>query len=301
MKQKSLLTGLFIFLFTLLTIFLSEIIFDEWRQAIIAGLLVGILATLFEIRVAIQSTGETTVNSTKEYSERLLSYLNLRNVYSENDWLLGILQKIVELKQVSEQQLHDLTRFQGIITQALERARSEIGTPYRVTTGDNELQRIILLNEAVLMAKEYIYAVSFDAYGYLERFWSAEVFSKQYNASNIEAAKRGAQIERIFIVEKKVMDGSDKEKKKRLMSQLRLQRRASRNIHVYVAIIEDLPESLKGSNTSFIVSDDYVGSESNGISDGKPIQGYVSYSDREGVIEPLKQRFTNLKLYAKRV
>lgn len=299
MKKKPFLTGLFIFLFTLITIFLSEIIFDEWRQAIIAGLLVGILTTLFEIRLAIHTTGETTVNSTREYNERLYDYLDIRNVYSEDDWLLGMLKKIIELRQVSEQQRHDLRRFQGIIAQALDKARREVGTPYLVSTGDNELQRIILLNDAVIMSNNYIYAVSFDVNGYLERFWNAEVFSKQYNASNFEAARRGVNIERIFITEKRVVDGADREKHKRLMGHLRVQRRASRNIRVYLAAIEDLPESMRDSNTSFLVSDDYVGSESNGISNGKKIQGYVSYSDLEGVVEPLKKRFENLKLYAK--
>lgn len=298
--KQPLLIGLFIFLFTVITIFLAEIVFDELRQAIIAGLLVGILAALFEVRLAIQDTGRSTIESTREYSERLVNYLDLRNVYTENDWLLKYLQGVIELKQVAEQQVHDLARFQSIISQALEDARREVGTPYSEPTGDNEMRRIILLNEAVISSKEYVWAVSFDAYGYMERFWNADVFSKEYNASNIEAAKRGVKIERIFVVEKKAGAAGDKEKWKKLLNHIRVQKRGSRNITVYVASIEDLPGSLKESNTSFLVSDDRVGSESSGMSNGTEIDGYVSYGDK-AVIDTLKQRFNDLRAYARKV
>lgn len=232
MKRKPLTIGLLIFLFTIVTTYLSSLLFNDVRQSIIAGLLVGVLATLFEIRLAIESSSEKTVKSAKELSERLLESLNIQQTYTANEWLREILKRIVDLKQVAEQQIHDLARFQGIITQALDKARREVGTSFRIDTGDDELERIMRLKDIVANAKEYIYAVTFDVDDYLNKFW-AKVFGSEYVKSNLEAARRGVEIERIFVVEKKIISGKqlndiDKEKHDKLMSLVKALKRVKK-------------------------------------------------------------------------
>src|ERR1043166_5367384 len=77
------------------TIILTHLIFHDIREAIIAGLLVGILGLLFEIRIELlESTRESLDVSTKAF-DRLIKHLELDRAYSESDWLVAFMEDVL--------------------------------------------------------------------------------------------------------------------------------------------------------------------------------------------------------------
>lgn len=304
MKKKiplPLVIAVSIFLFSIIITFLVDIIFQDLRQSIVVGLIVLILSTLFEFRLAVEASNKGAATTLNQATDRLVSLLKIHNSYFSDNSLLTILEDIVSLRQVAGKQVHDLVRFEKIITNALEEAKRELGNDYRIDTKDNELDRIARLKTTVDKADKYIYAVTYDVDDYLNKFWS-KIFKDGYVKSNIDAVQRGTSVERIFIVEKKIIEnkGLSSEEQQKHDNLLTLVKSLKRGrCKVFISAIEDLPESLKQTNTSFLVCDDYVGSESNGVTLGKLTSGYVSYGNSKKVVDLLKDRFSKLKQYSR--
>ena len=70
---------------------------------------------------------------------------------------------------------------------------------------------------------------------------------------------------------------------------------SSSNMEIRIICKDQLPSSWEGCDTSFLVCDDCIASESCGLSNNRNIQGYVAYNDRD-IVEMLKKRFDELQL-----
>jgi hypothetical protein len=266
------------------------------RLGVIAALIIAALTLLIEVRLNVVESSKAVSDSSKEIATRVVSLLTIHNDYFNDNWLQGLLDNIVNLRKIAEGQAHDLRRFEKIMINALDDAKREMGRAFRINTDDDELERILRLKDSVDGAKDYVYALTYDARDYFDKFWD-KVFGLEYVRSNVETAGRGVKIKRIFVVGKKVLNGADTAKLGRLKKMANDLVRAGKNMEIYFAAIEDLPKSLIGSDTSFLVVDGYVGSESDGISEGKSISGYVAYGDAS-VVNSLIDRFNKILPYA---
>ncbi len=297
MTRKQLaISGLVVISFGIIATYVTELIFDDLKSAVIAGLVVSLYALLFELRLAIQSAREDMRNDVTLSSERLSAILAIQKDVYDNEWLRKTLGLIIELRKFSENQSHDLRRVEDIISEAIRRAREQIGTPHKIVTGRDELDRIYRLNNCLQEATRYVRAVTFDARDYLNEFWSA-AFLNEYVESNAEAIKRGVIIERIFIVDQQVISDVNNPKHKKLKELLRRLKRCGNAMHLFTLAIQDIPEECSNSDNSFLVADDHVTSESSGKSDGVSIEGYVCYGDKDNV-RPLLNRFEVLRSIA---
>lgn len=290
--------ALALFLFTVLTVFASNLAFHDLRQAVIAGILVGILGALFEVRLAIERNAETATLTSRQATERLIKYLRIADAYSDNDWIIEILSSVLSLKPAAERNNHTRARCEAVLRAAIDQASRDVGSFFRVETGSNELERILRLREVVANARDYVWAVSFDVDDYLNRFCS-QVFGSEYVRANVETATRGVVVKRIFVVSRDTLSGNSREKHEKLKAIVKSLRKAGgKNINSYVVALEDLPDALAGVTTSFLVCDDYVASESNGTAAGAAVTGYVSYGEFESAVRPLRKRFEQLQLHA---
>lgn len=286
---------------TIVLTVLIAMIFNSWQQGVIASLIVVAILLLVEFRGTLESERSKYNSNLTQATEKIVSLLRVHNRYFNDVGMFEMLNNIIRLRETAQKRKHDLARFDDIISRAIEKAEKEIGKAVRIPTGDDELDRSIRLKEAINYAEKYVYALTYDENDYLNRFWNGN-FGREYIESNLSAAEKGVDIERIFVVNKSIIIGdslnnTDSQKRERLIEMSKNLEIGSPRCRVFWAAKEDLPDSLKRSNTSFLVSDDYVGSESNGTSQGENVVGYVSYGERSEVIEPLKDRFKRLRRY----
>lgn len=284
-------------------------IFKDLKQGIIAGLVTTLICLIFELRILLESIGQE--KSTKIFdlvnnnSEKLAELIKVNNEFFYEDELFEILNKIVETRKLAISKANNTLAFKRIIFSAIEQIEKELINGFSIETGDDEWKRNNLLIEIINTAKSYIYALTFDDNQYFKDFWEYRVFTKEYIETNIEAAKRGVRIERIFIVDQKIISGNnlspnEQSKREHLLKISEDLTTSNSLCKVYWVSKESLPDDMKQSNTSFLVSDDSNASESNGICKGNRIVSYVVYRKPE-VVEHLTKRFFSLKNYSKQI
>ena len=294
--------------------FVSAIFMKNTYQSIIVGLLFCIISILVDFRETIHKNTEVTNNnkellhSIKQLVENLLDYSNIKRSYLKDNWLNQVLKEIIKFTEITKQKSYSIINFKNTINEALKYIEREINEPYRSPKDFKEFERISKLNEIFKEATEYIYAVTFDTdkNNYFNQFWT-DVFSEEYIQSNLAASKRGVKIERIFVIEKKFINrrglnsSDDKNKFKKIQKTIR-DLEVGENITIYKIALEDLPADLTDSNTSFLICDDCMVSESEGLSNGIEIPRYLYCGEDieiKNVIERLKARFKSLKECAK--
>jgi hypothetical protein len=306
--------------------FLSEAIFDDLKSGVLIGLLTLLVTSAFEIKESIRLHSneiQASANSNRDEvieaveshkyesssaAEKIVTLLRVHNEYFLEIGLFEMLNTIIDIRKIAQQRRHDLVRFNEIITSAIEKAKSEIGREFSINTKDDELNRIVRLNEIVSTSEQYIYAVTYDEDDYLNNFWNA-VFGREYIDSNLDAISREVKVERIFVIDEKIINGEnlssrDQGTRKKLLTVSKALQpeefQRDEKCKVYWVSKESLPNALKEYSTSFLVSDDLICSESNGVYQGEEVSGYVSYGDRSRVV-PLKERFERMRQYAEEI
>ena len=279
--------------------------FKEYLQSLLASLLLSIVIALLDMKHAVEQGHQQGREFTKSQAEVLMKHFEIHQTCSKDEWLIKVLQDFIYLKQRVERRNHDLLKVQEILDESLIEAGKVIGNPDFIST-QHEIDRMLKLDQTVRGAEPRIYAVTIDIDNYLENFWN-EFFDEKYILSNVDAVNRGVEVSRIFIIEASllaVMEGRSEEtllvnkanKLKKLIKELQ---RAGAKMETRIATIEELSDSLAISNTSFLLCDNYMVSESNGISFGQQIGGYVSYYDPKR-LDPLVERFGLLRGRAKK-
>jgi hypothetical protein len=236
--------------------------------------------------------------SVKDHSSWMLEQLKLQQAYSEDGWLKRVLWKIVKLREDSRHKALDREAFEDLLNESIERATRECGKPHHEPTRDDEHGRMYRLKDAVDGAYSYVYAVTFDVDGYLERFWD-KLFAEEYFRSNKAAAARNVDVERIFVVSQQLVrpgalnDPALESKSERFSHLIRSM--SASGLDPLVIELESLPPSLSSCTTSFFICDDEVASESHGQKEGKQVDGYICYREFEKCVAPLKRRFERLR------
>lgn len=300
MKNSNWRIALFIISSTTITTILISVYYPDYKLGIIASLIANALISMIEFRSTLSLEKDIGKTHIATAVERILILLKMHNSYFSNEKMLFTFDTLLKLREVAELRPHDVERFDDIIIDSIDKIKKEIGQPFRKLTGDDELYRSIKLKQAIQYANNYVYALTYDANNYLNRFWAGN-FGREYVETNLQVAGRGVIIERVFIVDENVFTGQnmtdeEKEKREKLVDMSNNLRKGMPNCRVYWASKQRIPDKLKFTDTSLLVCDDHVGSESNGTSNGKYVDGYVSYGDRE-TVELLKERFLRLRRY----
>jgi transcriptional regulator with XRE-family HTH domain len=151
----------------------------------------------------------------------------------------------------------------------------------------DELARMRRLKTIIEDARDYVYAVTLDMGNYINSFWAGK-FSGEYITANIQES---ASVMRIFILGRDVIKGKDKEKRAILDNVLDEHMKA--DLDVRVICIDRLPPSWRGHDTSFLICDGCVASESHSLSATNNRAGYVLINDHSAV-RTLKKLFEDL-------
>lgn len=273
----------------------TELIFKALEPAVLAGLIVLVLGSLYEVRSQILQTAEATQARSDKTLERLITYLRVERAYSPDDWLVLLMEEMLSLKMMAKDKPWELDRMRALLEQAIDTAKRDSGHPYTLVVA-HEFDRALHMKRAIEHAKERVRAVSFDAGDYIDRFW-ADMFSEAYVRSNVEAAARGVKIDRVFVVADDVLTTKERQKTAKLRALLK-QLAGVPNITQKVLAIERVPEPLRTTTTSLLTVDDVFASESEGIVDGARVQLYALYGDKD-LVRRLNDRFAQLYMIAK--
>ncbi|MCP4369441.1 MAG: hypothetical protein GY797_15210 [Deltaproteobacteria bacterium] len=298
------------------TIIFTGVVFNDKQFALIAGCMVLMLAALYEIRNSINSkqtevSGRITtshngiLDSIKKSQKQLLKIIKIDNAYFNDDWLHEALDRIVEFREKSKiKGIHVQTITEQIFNENLEQIKNEIGDQWhKITKKEDEMKRMTFLKDTVSKAKGYVFAATYDVDNYIELFWGAKVFSDPYVDINIEAAKN-VDVQRIFVIEETMRSSEKYNMFKNLIQSLNNQQ----NLTIYVTTFSQLSAgSIDKSNTSFMICDDCITSESSGMSNGKTIDGYyagnqnIKKHENISTIKELKERFEEIRLLSKKI
>lgn len=293
-SYKYYVLSLTLFLVTTLVSFLFT---DNLPQSIIFGLLVGIVSALFEMHFLVVSSNSQMKHLADEANRQFMKLLEIDNEFYEDEWLHEKLKELVKIRRETEgKRMHVRKQIEEEINKSVEQAARMVLSSFRIPCSENdELERMRRLKMATEDAKEYVFAVTYDAHGFIDKFWSGE-FYREYIQVNAKAASNGAKvkIKRVFIVDQEVINGGNQDKREKLEDIVRNHLKFP-NIEIRVICKDQLPSSWKGCDTSFLVCDDCVASESCGLSNSQNIEGYVVYNDRD-IVEMLKKRFEELLL-----
>lgn len=298
MKEKSYKYLLSLTLF-LGTTFLSVLFTKDISQSLVFGLLVGIVSALFEMHFLVVSNSSQMKHLADEANQRFMGLLRIDKEFYEDEWLHRKLKELVKLRMdTGGTRMHVRRQIEEEINKSVEQAGKMVMGSFRIPFNENdELERMRRLKMATEDAQEYVFAVTYDARGYIDKFWSGE-FYREYLHVNAKATstKGEVTIKRVFIVDRTTISGSNQEKREKLEDIMRNHAKlSSPNMETRIICKDQLPSSWTGCDTSFLVCDDCVASESYGLSNHKDIHGYVAYNDREAV-EMLKRRFEELRL-----
>lgn len=290
------------------TTFITELISNDWLQAGMAGVLVSALFSIVELRYTVSEKADSIVNTTRTSAEansvltqqstdRIIKYFGLADAFAPKDWFADALTELIALKRSAEKKPFERGRFQEMLKEMVVSTGRAIGRPVHIEIPD-EIVRIARLKEIVENSESYIYAVTYDVRDYLRNFWSKLVV-REYVQHNLALADRGVTIERIFVVTPETLSGADREKSDKLHEIMAAFLAANRrNLVTRIISIEQLPESHRTWDTSFLISDDYAASESDGMKHGTPVLAYISFGEEETILKPLKDRFAGLRYYA---
>lgn len=310
------------------TILFGIIYRDHWKEGVIVGLIFTTAILVIDLKISITETNRNlegkldkleeagnnldqkyqiiinNINNTKSYiydsNNKILRLIKIRFDYLHEEELFSALNKIISLADEAKVYNYNFATYCKMLNSKIEEVKKLLNDGFSTFTRDDEYKRAAILDEIVLNSSDYIYAVTFDENKYIDIFWNG-LFQDQYVTSNLQAANRGTQVERIFIVDQKLIKNVDlsideQKKRKNLVEICRKLNNGHQKCLAYWISKESIPQSLQNTNTSFLICDDFHASESHGIKGGQPINdGYVYQGGDTDKIEknisPLKQRF----------
>lgn len=220
----------------------------------------------------------------------LLQALQLGVNLGKDDWLK---EKAVALSKL-RQELTDSHTVLEIKTKFDEFfRRMQRGVFEQEYQKTEEVDRMNRLLRAIKDAQKYVYAVTLDSGTYLEDFWQGSFAKKYIQANNEVANDKRVDIRRIFVVDENLLSDPMHIHRKLLGSLIAAQGSDGSDGDVRVRIVSK--ERLRGSSwarhdTSFLVCDDILASESYSLSDGGATPGYVVLNNAEK-IERLRNLF----------
>lgn len=268
-----------------------EVLFWDVQYALLAGIMaIGVTNTYTLLSEAKEHKNHTT-STIAEHIRKIVDVLKIQNAFFDDKWLNSVFNELVELIKTTHP--HDLERVKGVISGSLQNSKEAIGSPMYYEE-KNELERMVHINKAVNNTQQYVCAVTFDTNNYFENFWQG--VNEDYVTVNLEAAKRGVMIERIFVMSETVLQPKSKdEKARKFRAIVNSLKKGGENIKIYAVPLERLQQQAQINPVSFFICDGVIASEAG---DDKEYFGYFSLN-RADIVEKLRDRFDSIKLLAK--
>lgn len=226
-------------------------------------------------------------------NQQFMEILKIDKEFSHDAWLYNKFKATVKLAKEANKNVFVRKAFEDEVDNFLENINKDLRISYfkRDFPKEREMYRMLRLKRTIESAGQYVYAVTLDGGSYIEEFWSGE-FSDEYVMANIDTnSKSPAKIRRAFILDREIVNDASSYRyqlvKKIISDHLR------NNIDIHVIFKDNLPASWSGHDTSFLLCDDFVVSESYTLSDEGKAPGYVALKDEIAILK-LKKLFLDL-------
>lgn len=199
-----------------------------------------------------------------------------REFYSEK-WCRAVLGDLAVVLRDTAANVHTRSMAKRLIESNVAFLKARSSQPeLREFPKDQEHPRMMEIQLVVRVAERSIHAVTLDVGTYFVDFWGKDdKFVKDYLLGH------GTNIvnERVFVLGPDVYDGQNKNKceiVRRIVDH-------HQRFHIGYSLVplSDLPAHLKSHDTSFLVCDGIVTSESYSLSDDGKRPGYVAVNDRD--------------------
>ncbi|MEM8720380.1 MAG: hypothetical protein AAGE84_13930 [Cyanobacteria bacterium P01_G01_bin.39] len=296
-----------------LTLLFSIVFRNFWLQGLVVGLILTTAFLVIDLKITanknklylksiIHEKRGTIKSHIDESNYKIFRFLRIEIEYFHNKELFDIFNKIISLYKEAQFYNYNLSTYCFIINHKINEVQKTFYNGVMAFTIDDEHKRASILEDIILKSSKYVYAVTFDENEYLDTFWSG-LFPDKYVKSNLEKAKTGVPIERIFVVDERIINNNNlsniEVNKRNNLIEICKKLNQETNCSAYWIAKESLPEELLKTNTSFLVCDDINASESHGMKEGQKIDGYVYQGSKEDmfarIIRPLKNRFFQIK------
>lgn len=268
----------------------GDFVFEKKDSELLAALLIGVLTQLLVVAKNFNDQRKLSDEAVNSKVLKIVDLLKIHNDFFDNSWLFSTMSQLVDIVNKADKNPYDSNRIKKVIEDCLHQSLRIIHSPTKQIIKAGELGRIVELNDAVRIAKKSIKAVTVDKNNYFDDFW--QPLNNEYIKLNIEAARAGVVVERVFVVSSDRIDG-DSEKATNFKSIVKELKSGGPNVKIYVIDIEKI-DKLDQWN-SFLIGDDYFVSESD--KDGTSM-GYIAYRDHYKV-EELNEKFKGLKYISK--
>lgn len=281
------------FVLTIISSVLFYFLFKDWQQSTVAGLILGLYSFIFSLYNLVIKENKKALELSKELSEKYISLLGVTDI-SSNNWLQEILNRMVAIEKSTERHKGFLNFTRREIGKAIDVAEGILkGKKIDYSGWEAEIERQLWLKDIVRDSRRYVRAITSYDPVYWDNFWHKRGFSDEYVKINIEAAKNGVYVERIFVLPDVILKGQDLDGcdkvKEIVMPMLNKQ-----NIKIYFASAEEISKDLPQYKTvNCLVADDLFVGFSIDFSDKSKSSGYISMALLDEV-EKIKNIFNCL-------
>jgi hypothetical protein len=285
--------GVFIFINIIITIG-SSVYFSyttTGTSGVIATFAVGAYVLLLQLLLL-------TETSNKNSLDKVLSALKIEKELYNYDWTFSALQKVATIYTHPNSTLMFIDKcIKDSITEGIQNAENILQNGKKLPLGrDKEIDRQQWLLHAIENSKKYVYAVTSCNQEYIDSFWIRnKKFANTYINANIEAANRGVEIHRIFILPEQTSENSDLFSKITSIIRPMVAENIPKKLKVSVVLNEAMKEISNCNENNFIVVDNIFCGATDNFSENH--NGYISIC-QDSVINNLKKTFKKLELVA---
>jgi hypothetical protein len=234
--------------------------------------------------------------NSRRANRRLIKAVGLAPRILSDQWLRARVDELCRMRNESLKHPHVDEAIELTIENTFAELNAAIHSPsfHKIYTRLDEWGRMERLLDIVAKARTYIHAVTLDSGDYIPKFWTGRYADKYWKTNEDAVNKRKVKVARIFVVDRDVIDNEQNEKRRLLTPTLQAHQKLGA-LRVQVVAKDKLPEVWIGHDTSFLVCDGVIASESYTLSapDAKP--GYVILNDRDAVAK-LVRLFDALQL-----
>ena len=308
----------------IVSLFISLILKDYWKEAIITSFMFSMILQIIELKnkildnkkalrkefLLLQANSKKHIDSISSDviyrnhndNKKALNLLRINLDFYEEEKLFKLLDKIISILNESDDYKYYKNYLYSILDKKISEFREIIRDGDIDYTIDNEDERAHHLQDIITVAEKSIKAVTYDENNYLDNFWQG-YFKEKYISSNIEIANKKVKVTRIFVVNEKIIKGddnlldeNDRNKRNNLIEICKQLNNVNDCCEAFWVSKEQIQRRFPdNTNTSFLICDDFVVSESYGIVNGKSKDGYIKVADNEenirNYLKPLNNRF----------
>lgn len=277
---------------------LFNLMFKTWEKSLIAGLVIGLYAFMYSLYNSFSKEAEEAneksqqaLRISRELSERCVQLLKISNAFLYDEWLYCSINKVHDIHSTVKKNKTHLQFVTGAIDAGISDAEVFMnGKKIDYSGWKEEGKRQRKLRTIVENSNYYVKAVTSYDPVYWENFWNKkDGFSESYRKTNIEAAKRGVFIERIFILPNSIINGEDKDGGRRIEKIVEPMINKSENLNIYFVSDDNLsPDLSHYKKYNFLICDNLFVGLARDFANQQETQGYISIAIKSDVDEMLE-------------